>query len=944
MGRRLAVAASLLLLLIAVPIVLLEFAGVPTLDGIPDLEGIERAIELRWIPLEWAMQILALFAWGLWAYLAVIVFLRAAAALQARSGGDGKLWSLSEAVTPASLRLFVDLALGAVLLSSTVTHSSSAGARRSEHPSRWASAVGTQIAAVREARLDFTEDGQRHKSGEAARPRERVRKPRDERRAHRIDRPAYVVRPGDSLWSIAEVKLADPYRWPEIWKLNQGRVMLDGERLERPGFIRAGWRLYLPEECAGKDSRRPQETRAPRTKSPKVKDSDASGKELVPVDRPESPRPPSFEEPSQRVELPSGTAVTAAFVAGLVTGVAVVQVSRRRRRQPRPPSDRWPRPRAVARDLRCRLLRAMKRQEVGADEDIVHVLPGERDALQLGKSREAREVVLGHRDGQAVTAEPRDTPYLFRGSESDVASFFGDLAVHALVSSLEGLEVWIAGELHLPGVARTHSLTEGGRLLAELEIEVIRRRRMLGEESLEDWATHQQEWPDDPLPLVVAFFPEPPDRLLPRLNAVCAQGATLGMIVFASATDASANAIKDHVVTPVRNARSVLGEEPFDAIRLVEVDRAEALETLRSLAHVTGEEPVEPSPVTPPPMEPILETDEQQADPILASDLVVEPDDGEVSDRLKTVSAAGVAHDAAVPLVIELEEPAQEPERVKEAQEQPPPPATVEQSREGTATATRLPVEVRLFGPGQVFVAGEELRTGLGRKTRELLAFFLLHPEGATREQAIEALWPEVDPDRGLDRFWARLGELRTCLRSELAPSAKFIDRAGGDAYRVERELFDVDVWRFDELLASDDDSLGNLISAAELYRGELLEGISYTWSEQLRMHFQNRFMDAMVRLADGYQAEGALEEAVAALRRALAADPYSEELARRLMKLHARSNRPDAVRRQFEELETALDKIECEPSEETSELKDRLLKGARPDVTYGDAHHQART
>lgn len=169
-------------------------------------------------------------------------------------------------------------------------------------------------------------------------------------------------------------------------------------------------------------------------------------------------------------------------------------------------------------------------------------------------------------------------------------------------------------------------------------------------------------------------------------------------------------------------------------------------------------------------------------------------------------SATGTVQDVEVPLLIELEEPAQEPGGAKEEQVQPPS-AMVEQSREGTSTASRVPVEVRLFGPGQIFVAGEEPRAGLGGKTRELLAYFLLHPEGATREQAIEALWPEVDPDRGLDRFWARLGELRTRPRSELAPSAKFIDRAGGDTYRIERDVFDVDVWRFDELLASDEET-----------------------------------------------------------------------------------------------------------------------------------------
>ena len=54
-----------------------------------------------------------------------------------------------------------------------------------------------------------------------------------------------VVKPGDSLWLLAERHLGDALRWPDIFELNAGQLE-GGGTLRDPNLIHPGWRLRLP--------------------------------------------------------------------------------------------------------------------------------------------------------------------------------------------------------------------------------------------------------------------------------------------------------------------------------------------------------------------------------------------------------------------------------------------------------------------------------------------------------------------------------------------------------------------------------------------------------------------------------------------------------------------------------------------------------------------------
>ncbi len=67
------------------------------------------------------------------------------------------------------------------------------------------------------------------------------------RRAGRGAERVHVVGRHETLWSIAEHSLGSALRWPEIASLNYGIVQPDGGALGTDHWVRAGWRLRLPE-------------------------------------------------------------------------------------------------------------------------------------------------------------------------------------------------------------------------------------------------------------------------------------------------------------------------------------------------------------------------------------------------------------------------------------------------------------------------------------------------------------------------------------------------------------------------------------------------------------------------------------------------------------------------------------------------------------------------
>ena len=238
-------------------------------------------------------------------------------------------------------------------------------------------------------------------------------------------------------------------------------------------------------------------------------------------------------------------------------------------------------------------------------------------------------------------------------------------------------------------------------------------------------------------------------------------------------------------------------------------------------------------------------------------------------------------------------------------------------------------VTVEVLGPPRVTVQGHALRHGLRGKTQELLLLLMLHPEGMTPDAIGEALWPGQTATSGMLR--SAMKRVRAHLRQATELDQAFIIYGDG-RYHPDRRLIGCDAWRFEDATEraahapADAERAAALAECVALYRGPLLDGTDFIWLEPYREALRHHALQAYVRHAAAMEPDDP-EAALSALERALAIDAYNETLYRRVMRLQARLDRPEAVAGTLQLLRRQLADIGPAPERQTETLATSLQR-----------------
>jgi predicted ATPase/DNA-binding SARP family transcriptional activator len=260
---------------------------------------------------------------------------------------------------------------------------------------------------------------------------------------------------------------------------------------------------------------------------------------------------------------------------------------------------------------------------------------------------------------------------------------------------------------------------------------------------------------------------------------------------------------------------------------------------------------------------------------------------------------------------------------------------------------------IQLLGSFRVTLGGKLVTKFESDKVRALLTYLAVEADRPHRREKLAGLlWPGFPEPSAR----ANLSRALLNLRTAVGDRAEIGDRGTGDQpappplLHITRQTIQfnpegdawVDVTAFTRLLDatpphSPELPVGDLEQATALYRGDFLEGFTLPgcpafeeWALFEGEHLRRLALDALDRLAHGYEAQDDPERALAAAWRQLELDPWRESAHRQVMRLLARGGQRANALAQYETCcQRLAEELGVEPGEQTRRLYEQIRDGA---------------
>lgn len=259
-------------------------------------------------------------------------------------------------------------------------------------------------------------------------------------------------------------------------------------------------------------------------------------------------------------------------------------------------------------------------------------------------------------------------------------------------------------------------------------------------------------------------------------------------------------------------------------------------------------------------------------------------------------------------------------------------------------------LEIRLFGTGSAHFQQRSLDGFPGTLPYHLLCFLLLNRHlHHHRERLAAIFWGDYPTSTSRKRLRDSLWRLRQSLESIGAPVGDLlaIDEESVSFQAEEGYWLDIEV--FENVIHSYQDIPGDqldagaaqeLEAAADLYVGDLLEGIYEDWCLNDRERLNLYFVSALNKLMIYHGSVGNYERAIIYGEKILAQDDTREKVHRQLMRLHWLSGERNMALAQYERCaQTLQESLAIKPMPATRRLYESMRRNEfQPSPVMGEA------
>lgn len=246
-------------------------------------------------------------------------------------------------------------------------------------------------------------------------------------------------------------------------------------------------------------------------------------------------------------------------------------------------------------------------------------------------------------------------------------------------------------------------------------------------------------------------------------------------------------------------------------------------------------------------------------------------------------------------------------------------------------------LRLRLLGGFQAIARGQPVPAAAwGRpKAASLVKLLALAPgRRLTRDQVLDLLWPDLEPQAAANNLHQALHHARHALKPADLP-VQVVQLRNGVVAIPSNQAIEVDVEAFERAAAAAREA-GDVEAheaAIAWYGDDLLPEDRYEdWAAARRESLREEYLRLLLTLARLQADRGESERAIATLQRLVAHEPLHEEAHATLMRLYAHAGLRHQVVRQWGQLRAALTHgLDARPDEATTRLYHDILAGRLP-------------